>query len=140
MAKERLKMTAKDILWIDIFNRLKLLPKEFESEVKQKIKALIELERKDVKNKQLIEIPALCLRANDLIFDYKYKTIKKVHYAEYRKNCQFNIDKDNRDILVSYDEDEPCDYFGEFDIVTILVNIADIDSINNRENLELIDY
>ena len=133
-------MTVKDLLWVDILNGLKLLNKEYEYELRKKIKALIDLERKDVKNKQLIEIPALRLRTGDLIFDYYHKTVKKVHYAEYRKKCQFNIDHHNTEILVSYSEDEPCDYFDQFDNVTILVDIAEVDSIQNRENLYLVEY
>lgn len=132
-------MNATDILWLDIFNRLKLLPKEFESELREKIKALIQLERKDVKNKQLVSVNARNVRAGDLIFDFKKKTVQKIHYAEYRRKCQFGIDKDNNEMLFSYSEDEPCDYFDEFDEVMVLLDIAEVDSINNRELLELYD-
>ncbi len=133
-------MTAIDILWLDISNRLKLLPKEFETEVMQKIKSLVQLERKDVQNKQLFKVKACNVRAGDLIFYYKKKTVTKIHYAEYRRKCQFNIDKDNNEMLFSYGEDEPCDYFDELEDVTLLLDIAEVDSVNNREPLELEDY
>ena len=132
-------MKATDLLMLDISNRLKLLPKEFESEVLEKIKTLIQLERKDVKNKQLFTVKAYNVRAGDLIFDYVKKTVSKIHYAEYRRRCQFNIDKDNNEMLFSYGEDEPCDYFDENEEVTLLLDIADVDSIYNREPLEIFD-
>lgn len=132
-------MKETDLLMLDISNRLKLLSKEFKSEVLEKIKTLIQLERKDVKNKQLFTVKAYNVRAGDLIFDYKKKTVKKIHYAEYRRRCQFNIDRDNNEMLFAYSEDEPCNYFDENEDVTLLLDIADVDSIYNREPLELFD-
>lgn len=57
--KKELFMKATDLLMLDISNRLKLLSKEFESEVLEKIKTLIHSERKDVKNKQLFTVKAI---------------------------------------------------------------------------------
>jgi len=42
-------------------------------------------------------------------------------------------------MLFAYSEDEPCDYFDENEDVTLLLDIADVDSIYNREPLELFD-
>lgn len=127
---------ALNILWLSLQGKLSSLNQNLSAAITQDIKAIIELEQKAVKNLQLIEIRAWHLIPGDVIFDLHNKTLHKVKYCEYRKNCQFNIDKDNKEILVDYGNDLPCDYFKENATLYILVDIANIASIHNRPEPE----
>lgn len=123
---------AVNVLWLSLQGKLSSLNSHLASAITQDVKAIIELEQKLVKNLQLIEINSYQLLKGDVIFDPHKKTLHKVNYCEYRKNCQFNIDKDNKEILVDYGNDEPCDYFLDSSQLYILVDIADIASIHKR--------
>lgn len=127
---------ALNVLWLNLQGRLSSLNSHLASAITQDIKAIIELEQKLVKNLQLIEIQAYHLIKGDVIFDPHKKTLHKINYCEYRKHCQFNIDKENKEILVDYGNDEPCDYFSDNSTLFILVDIADIASIHKRPEPE----
>ena len=96
------------------------------------MKLIVELERKDVKNLQLIEVQALHLCKGDVLFDLSKKRLHKIKYCEYRHNCQFNIEKGNKEILVEYEDGTTTDYFDHVSTVYILVDISEITNICNR--------
>ena len=127
---------ALNVLWLSLKGKLSSMNETLSSSILQDIKDIVELEQKAVQNLQLIEIRAWHLIKGDVIFDLHKKTLHKVKYCEYRRNCQFNIDKENKQILVDYGNDEPCDYFLDSSTVFILVNIADIVSVHNRPEPE----
>lgn len=127
---------ALNVLWLSLQGKLSSLNQNLSAAITQDIKAIVELEQKLVKNLQLIEINAYQLIQGDVIFDPHKKTLHKVKYCEYRKHCQFNIAKDNKEILVDYGNDEPCDYFLDISKLYILIDMADIASIYNRPEPE----
>ena len=121
-----------NMTWLRLQSKLSVINPALSKEIIDDIKSLVELEQKAVKNLQLLEVKAWHLLAGDIIFDLHKKTLHKVNYCEYRINCQFNIEKDNKEILVDYGNDEPCDYFAENSELYILVDIAEVASIHNR--------
>ena len=98
-----------------------------------KVKSIVELEQKNVRNFQLLTIRAFYLRKGDLVLNLDTKRVSKVKYCDYRKRCQFNIDKDNREILVEYTDDTAVDYYDENTELVVLVDVADIVNIHLRE-------
>lgn len=101
--------------------------------ITDKVKSIVKLEQKNVKNLQLLTIRAFYLRQGDLVLNLDTKRTSKVKYAEYRKRCQFNIDKDNREVLVEYTDDSKVDYYDENTELVVLVDIADIVNVYARE-------
>ena len=101
--------------------------------ITDKVKSIVKLEQKNVRNLQLLTIRAFYLRKNDLVLNLDTKRVSKVKYAEYRKRCQFNIDKDNREVLVEYTDDTKVDYYDENTELVVLVDVADIVNIYARE-------
>ena len=81
----------------------------------------------------MLTIQAFYLRKNDLVLNLDTKRVSKVKYAEYRINCQFNIEKGNKEILVEYTDDSKVDYYDENTELTVLVDVADIVNIHLRE-------
>ena len=100
--------------------------------ITDKVKSIVKLEQKNVRNLQLLTIRAFHLRKNDLVLNLDTKRVSKVKYAEYRKRCQFNIDKDNREVLVEYTDDTKVDYYDENTELVVLVDVADIVNIYAR--------
>lgn len=125
-----------NITWLRLQSKLSVINPALSSEIIDDIKSLVELEQKTVKNLQLLEIRAYHLIAGDIIFDLHKKTLHRVKYCEYRTNCQFNIEKGNKEILVNYGNDEPTDYFREDSELYILVDLAEVASIHNRPKPE----
>ena len=125
-----------NMTWLRLQSKLSVINPVLSSEIINDIKSLVELEQKAVKNLQLLEIDAYHLISGDIIFDMYKKTLHKVKYCEYRSNCQFNIEKEHKEILVDYGNDEPCDYFEENSKLYILVDLAEVASIHNRPKPE----
>lgn len=98
-----------------------------------KVRSIVELEQKNVRNLQLLTIRAFYLRKGDLVLNLDTKRVSKVKYCDYRKRCQFNIDKDNREVLVEYTDDTAVDYYDENTELVVLVDVADIVNIHARE-------
>ena len=98
-----------------------------------KVRSIVELEQKNVRNLQLLTIRAFYLRKGDLVLNLDTKRVSKVRYCDYRKRCQFNIDKDNREVLVEYTDDTKVDYYNENTELVVLVDVADIVNIHARE-------
>lgn len=98
-----------------------------------KVRNIVQLEQKNVQNLQFLTIRAFYLRKNDLVLNLDTKRVSRVKYCDYRKRCQFNIDKDNREVLVEYTDDTKVDYYDENTELTVLVDVADIVNIHLRE-------
>lgn len=131
---------ALNIAWLNLQGKLSALNTTLANEIITNVKAIVEMEQKNVKNLQLLEVKAYHLIKGDIIFDLSNKTLHKIQYCEYRKNCQFNIKKENKEILVSYGDDIPCDYFEEMSDLYILVDIGEIANIKNRPEPEWEDH
>jgi len=123
---------ALNTLWLKLDRTVSVLNDDLQYRIKKDVRDLVELEIKRVKKLQLIEVQACQLRVNDIVFDPNKKTLHKISYVEKRTQCQFNIPKDNNEILVMYDEDDPTDYFDYFAELYIMVDIGEIVHINKR--------
>ena len=119
--------------WLELQGLLSGFSVPVQRIITDKVKSIVELEQKNVRNLQLLTIRAFYLRKNDLVLNLDTKRVSKVKYCDYRKRCQFNIDKDNREVLVEYTDDTAIDYYNEHTELTILVDVADIVNIHLRE-------
>ena len=119
--------------WLELQGLLSSFSTPVQRIITDKVKSIVELEQKNVRNLQLLTIRAFYLRKNDLVLNLDTKRVSKVKYCDYRKRCQFNIDKDNREVLVEYTDDTAIDYYNEHTELTILVDVADIVNIHLRE-------
>ena len=119
--------------WLELQGLLSSFSTPVQRIITDKVKSIVQLEQKNVQNLQLLTIQAFYLRQGDLVLNLDTKRVSKVKYADYRKRCQFNIDKDNREVLVEYTDDTAIDYYNEHTELTILVDVADIVNIHLRE-------
>lgn len=119
--------------WLELQCLLSGFSANVQQIITDKVKSIIELEKKNVQNLQLLTIQAFYLRKNDLVLDLDTKRVSKVKYAEYRINCQFNIENGNKEILVEYTDDTKVDYYNENTELVVLVDVADIVNIHKRE-------
>lgn len=119
--------------WLELQGLLSGFSVQTQRIITDKVKSIVKLEQKNVRNLQLLTIRAFYLRKNDLVLNLDTKRVSKVKYAEYRKRCQFNIDKDNREVLVEYTDDTKVDYYDENTELVVLVDVADIVNIYARE-------
>lgn len=118
----------------DTLNKLKLqldslmntISDDLKDSINEIIDSIVEQEISRVKNMAMLQCRAYMLRKGDLILDYSDKSITEITYAAKRTECQFNVPKENTEILVMYREDNPCDYFMPDDQVTILIDITEI--------------
>lgn len=101
--------------------------------ITDKVKSIVKLEQKNVKNLQLLTIQAFYLRQGDLVLNLDTKRVSKVRYCDYRINCQFNIEKGNKEVLVEYMDDTKVDYYNENTELVVLVDVAEIVNIYKRE-------
>lgn len=119
--------------WLELQGLMSSFSTSVQRIITDKVKSIVKLEQKNVRNLQLLTIRAFYLRKNDLVLNLDTKRTSKVKYAEYRKRCQFNIDKDNREVLVEYTDDSKVDYYDENTELVVLVDVADIVNIYARE-------
>ena len=98
-----------------------------------KVKSIIEIEQKNIRNLQILTIRAFHLRKNDLVLNLDTKRVSKVKFCDYRKRCQFNIEGNNKQILVEYTDDTSVDYYDENTELSILIDVADTVNIHRRE-------
>lgn len=119
--------------WLELQGLLSGFSAPLQQIITDKVKSIVELEKKNVQNLQLLTIQAFYLRKNDLVLNLDTKRVSKVKYAEYRINCQFNIEKGNKEILVEYTDDTKVDYYNENTELVVLVDVADIVNIHKRE-------
>ena len=119
--------------WLEFQGLLSGFSNNVQQIITDKVKSVVELEKKNVQNLQLLTIQAFYLRKNDLVLNLDTKRVSKVKYAEYRINCQFNIEKGNKEILVEYTDDTKVDYYNENTELVVLVDVADIVNIHKRE-------
>ena len=119
--------------WLELQGLLSGFSKPVQRIITDKVKSIVELEQKNVQNLQLLTIRAFYLRKGDLVLNLDTKRTSKVKYADYRINCQFNIEKGNKEILVEYTDDTKVDYYNEHTELTILVDVGDIVDIHLRE-------
>ena len=119
--------------WLELQGLLSGFSKPVQRIITDKVKSIVELEQKNVQNLQLLTIRAFYLRKGDLVLNLDTKRTSKVKYADYRINCQFNIEKGNKEILVEYTDDTKVDYYNEHTELTILVDVGDIVNIHLRE-------
>ena len=119
--------------WLELRGLLGGFSDSVQRMILNKVKSIVELEQKNVRNFQLLTIRAFYLRKGDLVLNLDTKRVSKVKYCDYRKRCQFNIDKDNREILVEYTDDTAVDYYDENTELVVLVDVADIVNIHLRE-------
>lgn len=119
--------------WLELQGLLSGFSVPVQRMVTDKVKSIVELEQKNVQNLQLLTIRAFYLRKNDLVLNLDTKRVSRVKYAEYRINCQFNIEKGNKEILVEYTDNSKVDYYDENTELTVLVDVADIVNIHMRE-------
>jgi hypothetical protein len=80
-----------------------------------------------------LTIRAFYLRQGDLVLNLDTKKVSKVKFVDYRINCQFNIEKGNKEVLVEYNDDTKVDYYNENTELVILVDVANIVNIHLRE-------
>lgn len=119
--------------WLELQGLLSSLSTSVQRIITDKVKSIVQLEQKNVQNLQLLTIQAFYLRQGDLVLNLDTKRVSKVKYADYRINCQFNIEKGNKEILVEYTDATKVDYYNEHTELTILVDVADIVNIHLRE-------
>lgn len=119
--------------WLELQGLLSGFSVSVQRMITDKVKSIVELEQKNVQNLQLLTIRAFYLRRGDLVLNLDTKRVSKVKYCDYRKRCQFNVDKDNREILVEYTDDTKVDYYDENTELVLLVYVADIVNIHLRE-------
>ena len=119
--------------WLELQGLLGGFSSPVQRMVIDKVRSIVELEQKNVRNLQLLTIRAFYLRKGDLVLNLDTKRVSKVRYCDYRKRCQFNIDKDNREVLVEYTDDTKVDYYNENTELVVLVDVADIVNIHARE-------
>ena len=119
--------------WLELQGLLSGFSAPVQRMITDKVKLIVELEQKNVQNLQLLTIRAFYLRKNDLVLNLDTKRVSKVKYCDYRKRCQFNIDENNREVLVEYTDDTSVDYYDENTELTVLVDVADIVNIHLRE-------
>ena len=119
--------------WLELQGLLGGFSSPVQRMITDKVKSIVELEQKNVKNLQLLTIRAFYLRKGDLVLNLDTKRVSRVRYCDYRKRCQFNIDKDNREVLVEYTDDTKVDYYDENTKLVVLVDVADIVNIHKRE-------
>lgn len=119
--------------WLELQGLLGGFGNPVQRMVIDKVRSIVELEQKNVQNLQLLTIRAFYLRKGDLVLNLDTKRVSKVRYCDYRKRCQFNIDKDNREVLVEYTDDTKVDYYNENTELVVLVDVADIVNIHARE-------
>ena len=119
--------------WLELQGLLSGFSVPVQRIITDKVKSIVELEQKNVQNLQLLTIRAFYLRKGDLVLNLDTKRTSKVKYADYRINCQFNIEKGNKEILVEYTDDTKVDYYNEHTELTILVDVGDIVNIHLRE-------
>lgn len=100
---------------------------------------------KKVSKIQLMDIPAYCLRAGDIIFDLQKKTLSKVQYVSHY-DARWDDNKPNT-IMISYGEDYDCDNVEIHSTVTIAIDLekyvdlkctnlelSEIDTMYSRRN------
>lgn len=119
--------------WLELQGLLGGFSTPVQRMVTDKVKSIVELEQKNVQNLQLLTIRAFYLRKNDLVLNLDTKRVSRVKYCDYRKRCQFNIDENNREVLVEYTDNSKVDYYDENTELTVLVDVADIVNIHLRE-------
>ena len=119
--------------WLELQGLMSSFSTSVQRIITDKVKSIVKLEQKNVRNLQLLTIRAFYLRRGDLVLNLDTKKVSKVKYCDYRKRCQFNIDRDNREVLVEYTDDSKVDYYDENTELTVLVDVADIVSIHLRE-------
>lgn len=119
--------------WLEFKELLKGFSTDVQRVITDKVKSIIELEQKNVQNKQIIELEAFYLRKGDLVLNLDTKKVSKVKFCEYRKRCQFNIEHTNKEIFVEYTDSSSVDYYNENTTLYVLVDIAEIVNINLRE-------
>ncbi len=119
--------------WLELKGLLTGFSGGVQNVIINKVKSIVELEQKNVQNKQIIELKAFYLRKGDLVLNLDNKKVSKVKFCDYRKRCQFNIEHTNKEILVKYTDSSSVDYYNENTILYVLVDIADIVNINLRE-------
>lgn len=119
--------------WLELQGLLGGFSSPVQRMVIDKVRSIVELEQKNVRNLQFLTIRAFYLRKGDLVLNLYTKRVSKVRYCDYRKRCQFNIDKDNREVLVEYTDDTKVDYYNENTELVVLVDVADIVNIHARE-------
>lgn len=134
MQKEGILMNdALNKEWLELQGLLGGFSSPVQRMVIDKVRSIVELEQKNVRNLQFLTIRAFYLRKGDLVLNLYTKRVSKVRYCDYRKRCQFNIDKDNREVLVEYTDDTKVDYYDENTELVVLVDVADIVNIHARE-------
>lgn len=119
--------------WLELQGLLGGFSTTVQRMILEKVRNIVQLEQKNVQNLQLLTIRAFYLRKNDLVLNLDTKRVSKVKYCDYRKRCQFNIDENNREVLVEYTDDTKVDYYNENTELTVLVDVADIVNIHQRE-------
>lgn len=119
--------------WLELQGLLNGFSVAVQRIITDKVKSIIELEQKNVRNLQILTIRAFHLRKGDLVLNLDSKRVSKVKYCAYRKHCQFNIEKENKEVLVEYTDDTAIDYYNENTELVILVDVADIVNIHRRE-------
>lgn len=119
--------------WLELQGLLGGFSDSVQKMILDKVRNIVQLEQKNVKNLQLLTIQAFYLRKNDLVLNLDTKRVSKVRYCDYRINCQFNIEKGNKEVLVEYMDDTKVDYYNENTELVVLVDVADIVNIYKRE-------
>jgi hypothetical protein len=119
--------------WLELQDLLSSFNFSVQQIITDKVKSIVELEQKNVKNLQLLTIRAFYLRQGDLVLNLDTKKVSKVKFVDYRINCQFNIEKGNKEVLVEYNDDTKVDYYNENTELVILVDVANIVNIHLRE-------
>ena len=119
--------------WLELQGLISGFNSSVQRMINDKVKSIVELEQKNVRNLQLLTIRAIYLRKNDLVLNLDTKRVSKVKFCDYRINCQFNIEKGNKEILVEYTDDTAVDYYNENTELVVLVDVADIVNIHRRE-------
>lgn len=110
--------------------------KDFSGEKRERIlglmDTLVQLEKNKVQNIQIISTYASTLRNGDIIFAKKLNRMYPIRYIAKRTECQFNVPKDNTQILICFHNDDENEYAEPDDKYQLVVDARDIDAILKR--------
>lgn len=100
------------------------------TDLQKQINEIMQDEIKRATKTQIVDIPVVWLKEDDLIFDYGRKTIERVKYTRlYNSKTHDEDDKPNT-VLVAYIDDGDCDNFDIKAKVSIVVNPTATQLIN----------
>lgn len=121
---------------IEQYNELEKLLNDFsdskKKEIQSKIDTIVKLETSKIENLQIISVQASQLRKGDIIFNKKTERLYPITFVAKRTECQFNVPKDNIQILICFANDEANEYAVPDDTYLVLMDMRKMDELMER--------